>query len=325
MHMAGLQTALGSDSPGLTLFLIVVGLAVALVLLFWIFRKIAGTGKMGSSRHKQPRLAVSSATPLDGKRRLVLIRRDDVEHLVMIGGSSDVLIENNIVSKRERTGGVRNKRQEPPVEKAEQPEYFPEEERASSGAATIAAASIPATIHQNQDFAPAHVEAAEAPAGIDDEEDMHSLPDPGDSLAAGEPVDNDDNRHGNRSMRKSEYLNYARDSFASEKEDTYSESGLSAAESSELEAELENALLPDDAADDDFSSLDDELEALKPQPAPEVDAPGDDAKAKEASSKSAKEKDPPMEPAEKAKKSPLSRNKDVEDEMQRLLDELANS
>jgi hypothetical protein len=32
-----------------------------------------------------------------------------------------------------------------------------------------------------------------------------------------------------------------------------------------------------------------------------------------------------MEPAEKAKKSPLSRNKDVEDEMQRLLDELANS
>jgi flagellar biogenesis protein FliO len=183
MHMAGLQTALGSDSPGLTLFLNVVGLAIALVLLYWIFRKIAGTGKMGSSRHKQPRLAVSSATPLDGKRRLVLIRRDEVELVVMIGGSSDVLIENNIVSKRERTGGVRNKRQEPPVEKAEQPEYFPEEERAYSWAATIAGACIPANIHQNQVFAQALVVAAEAGACIVDVEYMHSLLDPGVSVA----------------------------------------------------------------------------------------------------------------------------------------------
>jgi hypothetical protein len=34
---------------------------------------------------------------VDGRRKLVLIRRDNVEHLVMIGGPSDVVIEPNIV------------------------------------------------------------------------------------------------------------------------------------------------------------------------------------------------------------------------------------
>ena len=42
-------------------------------------------------------LAVIDAAPIDGRRRLVLIRRDNVEHLLMIGGPSDVVVEPNIV------------------------------------------------------------------------------------------------------------------------------------------------------------------------------------------------------------------------------------
>jgi hypothetical protein len=34
---------------------------------------------------------------VDGRRKLVLVRRDNVEHLLMIGGPSDVVIEPNIV------------------------------------------------------------------------------------------------------------------------------------------------------------------------------------------------------------------------------------
>ena len=50
-----------------------------------------------TARGRQPRLAVIDAAAVDGRRRLVLIRRDNVEHLVMIGGPTDVVIEPNIV------------------------------------------------------------------------------------------------------------------------------------------------------------------------------------------------------------------------------------
>ncbi len=44
-----------------------------------------------------PRLAVIDAAAVDGRRRLVLVRRDNVEHLLMIGGPTDVVVEPNIV------------------------------------------------------------------------------------------------------------------------------------------------------------------------------------------------------------------------------------
>ena len=43
------------------------------------------------------RLAVVDAAAVDGRRRLVLIRRDNVEHLLMIGGGADIVVEPNIV------------------------------------------------------------------------------------------------------------------------------------------------------------------------------------------------------------------------------------
>jgi len=44
----------------------------------------------------EPRLAVINAANVDGHRRLVLVRRDNVEHLLLIGGPTDALIEPNI-------------------------------------------------------------------------------------------------------------------------------------------------------------------------------------------------------------------------------------
>ena len=45
-----------------------------------------------------PRLAVMEHTYVDRMRRLVLIRRDDVEHLIMTGGPVDVVIETGIAA-----------------------------------------------------------------------------------------------------------------------------------------------------------------------------------------------------------------------------------
>jgi hypothetical protein len=44
----------------------------------------------------EPRLGVTEQASVDSRRRLVLVRRDDVEHLIMTGGPVDVVIETNI-------------------------------------------------------------------------------------------------------------------------------------------------------------------------------------------------------------------------------------
>lgn len=48
---------------------------------------------------KDRRLSVVETAPLDGRRRLVLVRRDDVEHLVMVGPSSELVVETGIPAR----------------------------------------------------------------------------------------------------------------------------------------------------------------------------------------------------------------------------------
>jgi hypothetical protein len=44
----------------------------------------------------EPRLGVTEQASVDARRRLLLIRRDGVEHLIMTGGPVDVVIETGI-------------------------------------------------------------------------------------------------------------------------------------------------------------------------------------------------------------------------------------
>ena len=52
--------------------------------------------RVPGGRTRQPRLGLVDAFSLDGQRQLVLVRRDNIEHLVMIGGPNDVLVESQI-------------------------------------------------------------------------------------------------------------------------------------------------------------------------------------------------------------------------------------
>ncbi len=54
----------------------------------------------------EKRLDVVDQANVDGRRRLILIRRDDVEHLIMTGGPVDVVIETNISVQRPRLADV---------------------------------------------------------------------------------------------------------------------------------------------------------------------------------------------------------------------------
>jgi hypothetical protein len=50
-------------------------------------------------RNAPTRVAVIESIPVDGKRSVILVRRDNIEHLVMIGGRNDVVIEPNILRR----------------------------------------------------------------------------------------------------------------------------------------------------------------------------------------------------------------------------------
>ncbi|MBV9969636.1 MAG: flagellar biosynthetic protein FliO, partial [Xanthobacteraceae bacterium] len=63
----------------------------------YLLRRVTGgTLSIAGPRGRQPRLAVIDAASVDGRRRLVLVRRDNVEHLLLIGGPSDIVVEPNI-------------------------------------------------------------------------------------------------------------------------------------------------------------------------------------------------------------------------------------
>ena len=81
-------------------FLIVLGLIGATA---WAVRRF-GASRLGAagSRGRQPRLAVIDYASVDARRRLILVRRDNVEHLLMIGGPTDVVVEPNIVRAMRR-------------------------------------------------------------------------------------------------------------------------------------------------------------------------------------------------------------------------------
>ncbi len=79
------------------------GVSLALLCLFivlWLLRNRAPSPFVRGGRNRQPRLQVLDAAAVDARRRLVLVRRDNVEHLVMIGGPTDIVIESGIGDDR---------------------------------------------------------------------------------------------------------------------------------------------------------------------------------------------------------------------------------
>jgi hypothetical protein len=90
---------------GLALLYLVYALLLGVAVLagLWSYR-VFTTGDTSFSfawlfpPRPEPRLGVMEHAYVDRQRRLVLIRRDDVEHLIMTGGPVDVVIETGIAA-----------------------------------------------------------------------------------------------------------------------------------------------------------------------------------------------------------------------------------
>ena len=95
------------DLDGYIRFLLALMFVLGLIgLLTWLVRKLGIGGKVMASgaRNRKgkdgaragPRLGVVEAATLDGRRKLVLIRRDDREHLVILGANGETVVEAGI-------------------------------------------------------------------------------------------------------------------------------------------------------------------------------------------------------------------------------------
>ena len=79
-------------------FLLALLFVLALIVSIALLARRAGIG-FPTAASKSPgnrRLEVLEVTPVDGRRRMVLVRRDDVEHLLLLGPTSETVIETGI-------------------------------------------------------------------------------------------------------------------------------------------------------------------------------------------------------------------------------------
>jgi flagellar protein FliO/FliZ len=90
---------LGNLATYVAVFIFVIAL---IGIAAWILKgMLGGSSSGGLLRRGDRRLGVVEAASLDGRRKLVLIRRDNTEHLIMTGGPVDVLIESGIQAPRQ--------------------------------------------------------------------------------------------------------------------------------------------------------------------------------------------------------------------------------
>jgi flagellar protein FliO/FliZ len=88
-------TGMPFAAKALLAVMIVIGFAAGAI---YMMRRFGGP-RLGVAmlRGRQPRLALIEVAGVDARRSLVLVRRDNVEHLLMIGGPTDLVVEPNIV------------------------------------------------------------------------------------------------------------------------------------------------------------------------------------------------------------------------------------
>ncbi len=62
----------------------------------WAAKRFGLGNRLPATRGRNARLGIVEATALDARRKLVLVRRDDVEHLIILGPTGETLVESRI-------------------------------------------------------------------------------------------------------------------------------------------------------------------------------------------------------------------------------------
>ncbi|GGK37307.1 flagellar biosynthetic protein FliO [Salinarimonas ramus] len=175
---------LGFENTSIVQYLIAFAVVMGLLALFaWLAPRLLGRRiggqNLSSGKNRQPRLGIVDVYDLDRQRQLVLLRRDGVEHLLLIGGPNDVVVESGIgrapPRPAQRPGGAQAPMPAavPPVAAAPASMPFappppePARDLGVQAAVGAAAAGVAAVSVATPSFAPSPEEARD-PAGVSD-------------------------------------------------------------------------------------------------------------------------------------------------------------
>lgn len=86
----------GGEGGSLFTALFALGIVVVLIVLAVWLLKVVFNASGNIARGRNRRLSVVDSLALDPKRQLLIIRRDNVEHLILTGGPHDVVVETGI-------------------------------------------------------------------------------------------------------------------------------------------------------------------------------------------------------------------------------------
>lgn len=89
----------GSENTVLTAVLALGIVLVLIVLGLWVL-KVFFKASTNLGRGRNRRLSVVDTVAVDPKRQLLIVRRDNVEHLILTGGPQDVVVESGIPVER---------------------------------------------------------------------------------------------------------------------------------------------------------------------------------------------------------------------------------
>jgi flagellar protein FliO/FliZ len=104
--MQFLSSLLGGSGSTVVTAALALGVVLVLIVLgLWVLKFFMKTGV--SMRPQGRRVQVIEQVQVDAKRQLLVIRRDNVEHLVMTGGPQDLVIETGIAAAEKPMTGRR--------------------------------------------------------------------------------------------------------------------------------------------------------------------------------------------------------------------------
>ncbi len=135
--MQFLTSLFGGSSNTILNAALALGIVLVLIVLGLWALKLLSKASSNVGRGRNRRLMIVDQLPLDTKRQLLIIRRDNVEHLILTGGPQDVVIETGIAVEH---GSARSQPRRPAARSAapapsaplQTPQRAPAPQRAST-------------------------------------------------------------------------------------------------------------------------------------------------------------------------------------------------
>lgn len=92
-----MDTISSTDLPQFLKLLIALGVVISLMGgLAFILKKLGLAAQVPTTRNDKRRLKIIESLNLDARRRLVIIKCDDKEHLIILGANNETLVNSDI-------------------------------------------------------------------------------------------------------------------------------------------------------------------------------------------------------------------------------------